>query len=286
MTITDPTQTYEFTLGQASRFEDSGGDYRGAKIELPDGVLELGAPVWQGDYYWWGGKQDLSNAMMTTKDPIAVTEGMTLSFDLAYDIEDGGWDFLWVMASPDGENWVPLTNENTQCETNPSWIGPQYGFPDDLCAAGLGGFYGHNPSWPAPDTQVFDLSDYAGMSGYLRFWYMTDWGTTGAGPFVDNIEVGGFSDDAESGDVNWEYQAPWERSDGTMAFNHNFYLQWRNTDPTSDNYDSALGEERWRFGPANTGLLVWYNNNFYSDNEIYNYLEDDYGFGPKCGCWS
>jgi immune inhibitor A len=281
MTISDSTQTYEFTLGQASRFEDSGGDYRGAKIELPEGVLELGAPVWQGDYYWWGGKQDLSNAMMTTKDPIAVTEGMTLSFDLAYDIEDGGWDFLWVMASPDGENWVPLTNENTQCETNPSWIGPQYGFPDDLCAAGLGGFYGHNASWPAPDTQVFDLSDYAGMSGYLRFWYMTDWGSTGAGPFVDNIEVGGFSDDAESGDVNWEYQAPWQRSDGTMAFNHNFYLQWRNTDPTSDNYDSALGEERWRFGPANSGLLVWYNNNFYSDNEIYNYLEDEYGFGPK-----
>jgi immune inhibitor A len=281
LVISDTTQTYEFTLGQASRFETTGAEYRGAKIELPDGVLDQPVPVWQGDYYWWGGKQNLANAMMTTKDPIAVTEGMTLSFDLAYDIEDGGWDFLWVMASPDGENWVPLTNENTQCATDPEWIGPLYGFPDDLCAAGLGGFYGRNPSWPAPDTQVFDLSAYAGMSGYLRFWYMTDWATTGFGPFVDNIEVGGFSDDAESGDVKWEYQAPWERSDGTQTFTHNFYLQWRNVDPTSDNYDSALGEERWRFGPANTGLLVWYNNNNYTDAEIFYYLEDDFSYGPK-----
>jgi immune inhibitor A len=281
VTITDPTQTYEFTLGQASRFETTDAEYRGAKIDLPDGVLELAVPVWQGDYYWWGGKENLANAMMTTKDSIEVTEGMTLSFDLAYDIEDGGWDFLWVMASPDGETWVPLTNENTQCETDPNWIGPLYGFPDDLCAAGLGGFYGHNPSWPAPDTQVFDLSEYAGLSGYLRFWYMTDWASTGFGPFVDNIEVGDFSDDAESGDVNWEYEAPWQRSDGTMAFDHNFYLQWRNTDTETGGYDSTLGEERWRFGPANTGLLVWYNNNHYSDNEIFNYLEDEFSYGPK-----
>lgn len=281
MTIDDPTQTYEFTLGQASRFEASGGDYRGAKIELPDGVLDQPVPVWQGNYYWWGGKENLANAMMTTKDPIAVTEGMTLSFDLAYDIEPGGWDFLWVMASPDGDTWVPLTNENTQCETDPDWIGPLYGLPDDLCAAGLGGFYGHNLSWPAPDTQVFDLSDYAGMSVYLRFWYMTDWGTTGFGPFIDNVEVGAFSDDAESGDVKWEYQAPWQRSDGTQAFSHNFYLQWRNTDTETGGYDSALGEERWRFGPANTGLLMWYNNNHFSDAEIFNYLEDDFSYGPK-----
>ncbi len=46
-------------------------------------------------------------------------------------------------------------------------------------------------------------------------------------------------------------------------------------------YDSGLGDPRFRFGPTNTGLLVWYNNNFYSDNEIFNYLTDYPGFGPK-----
>ena len=46
-------------------------------------------------------------------------------------------------------------------------------------------------------------------------------------------------------------------------------------------YDSALGDPRFRYGPTNTGLLVWYNNNFYTDNEIYNYLHDSPSFGPK-----
>ena len=46
-------------------------------------------------------------------------------------------------------------------------------------------------------------------------------------------------------------------------------------------YDAGLGDPRFRYGPTNTGLLVWYNNNFYSDNEILNYLFDDMSFGPK-----
>ena len=61
---------------------------------------------------------------------------------------------------------------------------------------------------------------------------------------------------------------------------HNYYLQWRNVSATGG-YDSALGDPRWRYGPANTGLLVWYNNNFYTDNEVFNYLTDYLGFGPK-----
>jgi len=287
--VTDTSQVYEVTLGQASRFPDGEDVYRGAKIELPDGVLDLPVPVWQGDYYWWGGKKDLANARMTTKDPITLTGATTytLSFDLVYDIEDE-WDFLWIQVSEDGTTWDvydTLTNENTQCIHDPSWIGELYGFPEDLCGAGLGGFYGWNANWPDPETQEFDLSDYAGESIYLRFWFMTDWGTTYTGAFVDNVKVTAdtttlFEDDAESGDAKWDYEAPWQRSDGTMAFTHNYYLQWRNVSETGG-YDSALGDPRWRFGPANTGLLVWYNNNFYSDNEVWSYLFDDPSFGPK-----
>ncbi len=288
LVITDPSQVYEVTLGQASRFPGGEDVYRGAKIVLPDGVLDLPVPVWQGDYYWWGGKKNLSDAMMTTKDPIAIpAAGATLAFDLVYDIEDE-WDFLWIQVSEDGITWNvedTLTNENTRCEHDPGWIGGLYGFPDDLCGAGIGGFYGYNANWPDPETQEFGLSAYAGESIYLRFWYMTDWASLYTGAFVDNVEVTAdtttlFFDDAESGDAKWDYQDPWVRSDGTMAFTHNLYLQWRNVGEDGG-YDSALGDPRWRFGPANTGLLVWYNNNFYTDNEIFNYLEDEYGFGPK-----
>ncbi len=89
-----------------------------------------------------------------------------------------------------------------------------------------------------------------------------------------------FSDNAEAGDANWNYAAPWMRSNGTQPFTHNYYLQWRNVSK-SGGYDESLGDARWRFGPANTGLLVWYNNNFYNDNEIFNYLTDFPGYGPK-----
>lgn len=287
MIITDTEMEYTFTLGQASRFPGGEDLYRGGKIILPDGILGLPVPVWQGDFYWWGNQVDLANAMMTTKDPIAIPAGAaaaTLAFDLVYDIEDE-WDFLWIQASEDGTTWDTLTNENTQCEHDPGWVGGLYGFPEDLCGAGIGGFYGYNANWPDPEMQEFDLSAYAGKSVWLRWWFMTDWATHYTGVFVDNVKVMAdeavlFTDDAESGDDMWVYAEPWLRNDGTQTFSHNFYLQWRNVNDNGG-YDSALGDERWRFGPANTGMLVWYNNNFYSANEIWQYWFDGPSIGPK-----
>ena len=104
-------------------------------------------------------------------------------------------------------------------------------------------------------------------------WYMTDWGTVYTGPMVDNVQVTAngavlFADNAENGDDKWVYEAPWIVSDGTRKFSQNFYLQWRNVG-ADGGYDSGLGDSRWRYGPANTGLTVWYNNNFYKDNEVW-----------------
>jgi immune inhibitor A len=283
--ITDAAQVYTVTLGQASSFPGGAGVYRGAKIQLPTGAVPFAVPVWQGSYYWWGGKDNVANGMMTTKNPIAVPAGATLSFDLVYEIEDQ-WDFLWVQGSDDaGVTWKTITNTNTVCTHDPSWIGELYGFPADMCAAGIGGFTNYNASWPDPETETFDLSAFAGQNVLFRLWYMTDWGTTYTGTFVDNFKVQTssatlFSDNAESGDANWDYAAPWIRSNGTQPFSHNIYLQWRNVG-ASGGYDSALGDSRWRYGPANTGLLVWYNNNGKTDNEVFSYLNEYPGYGPK-----
>ena len=283
--ISDPGQVYEVTVGQASNFPGGTGVYRGVKIELPNGQAPLAVPVWQGARYWWGGKADTANARMTTNATIAIPAGgATLSFDLVYDIEDI-WDFLWVQASEDGTTWTTLANANTSCAHDAGWIGEEYGFPADLCTAGIEGFTNYNASWPNPELETFDLAAFADKDIYLRLWYMTDWGTTGTGPFVDNVKVMAgadtlFTDDAETGDAKWTYEAPWQRSSGTQSFSHNYYLQWRNVSATGG-YDSALGDPRFRYGPTNSGLLVWYNNNFYSDNEIPNYMTDFPGYGPK-----
>jgi immune inhibitor A len=272
--ITDTTQVYTITLGQASRFPGGAGVYRGAKIMLPDQIALL--PVQpMGNYGWWGGKADLANSSMTTKNPIAVPAGATLSFDMAYDIEDY-WDFLWVQVSADGgTSWDTLTNTHTTCSHVAGWIGDLYGM-DGEC-----GFTSYNASFPNYETETFDLGAYAGQNVLLRLWYMTDWGTTYTGPFVDNVAVTGvFSDDAEAGGDNWDYVDDWIHTDGSQSFTHNYYLQWRNVGDNGG-YDSALGDPRWRYGPANTGLLVWYNNNSHTDNEIFNYLTTYPGFGPK-----
>jgi immune inhibitor A len=288
LVITDTTKVYTATIGQASRFNDNTATdtaYRGIKIELPTGRAPLAAPVWQGSQYWWGGKMDQANASMTTKDPIAIPAGAiaTLSFQAAYGLETE-WDFLWVQATTDdGATWHTLTNTHTICTHDPGWIGALYGM-DGQC-----GLTDYNVSFPAPDTQTFDLSAFAGSDVKLRFWYMTDWGTTYEGPFIDSVNVTAnngtvattlFSDNAEAGDAKWNYVAPWVRSDGTKGFTHNYYVQWRNVN-ANGGYDSGLGDPRFRYGPVNTGMLVWYNNNAYTDNEIPNYMTDYPGYGPK-----
>ncbi len=298
--VNDPTKTYDVTIGQASRFPgnttadakspDGMNMVRGVRIDLPKGVAPQAVPVWAGSNYWWGGKGDVMNSMMTLNTSAAIhvpasPATTALSFDLVYDIEDG-WDFMWVQASKDdGATWTTLTNANTKCVHDPSWIGGLYNFPDDLCTAGISGFTGYNANWPDPQAQTFNLSTFAGQTVRLRFWYMTDWGTTYSGPYLDNIKVSSgatdlLSDNAETVNQNWTYAPKWERNNGFLTFDQSFYLQWRNTN-VNGGYDAGLGDPRFRFGPANTGLLVWYNNTFYTDNEVFNYLQDYPSFGPK-----
>jgi hypothetical protein len=60
--------------------------------------------------------------------------------------------------------WKTLTNANTRCDHVAEWVGSLYGFPDDLCAAGMGGFTSYNEDWPHPERQTFDLTPFAGKN--------------------------------------------------------------------------------------------------------------------------
>ena len=280
--VSDPSQVYEVTLQQPTMYEGDVVAEKGARIDLPPVNLPLAVPPWSGDYYYWGGKGDLMNSMMTATAPVSIpVSGTTkLSFELVYDIEEE-WDFMWVQVSADGgTTWDTLANANTNCSHVNEWIGGLYGFTDEC------GFSGYNLNWPAPELEEFDLSAYAGQDILYRLWYMTDWGTTYSGPFVDNVLISNsvsgtlLSDNAETVNPNVTFEPNFVRSDGTMTVDHSFYVQWRNTNENGG-YDSALGDSRWRYGPANTGLLVWYNNTMYTDNEVFNYLTDYPSFGPK-----
>lgn len=282
--ISDTTREYVVRLGQTGNFPGGAALERGVKIPLADGRNEFGARP-TGSYYWWGGKESLTDSMMTMANPVSVPAGASLTFNLAHDTETG-WDFLWVQASSDnGKTWATLTNSHTTCTHDGGWIGGEKGFPSDLCAAKVGGFTGKSANYPAMNQESFDLAAFSGKQTLIRFWYMTDTASLGDGPYIDNVRIAAgtqvlFTDEAETGDAKWKYSGVWQRNSGYVTYKHAYMLQWRNVGADGGT-DRGLGNTQWRYGPANTGMLVWYNNDAYADNEIYDHLFHAPSFGPK-----
>jgi immune inhibitor A len=174
----------------------------------PEAFDTPGAPPWGTDYLWlqgdpkkfakltfngldystfptkwssdgsvlWGGQGDLVDnwAIFPTKG------GGTLTFDTKYDIEQY-WDFAFVQVSTDGGyTWTSLANASTTDLHDPS------AYP--TIVANLPGLTGTQADWV---NMSFDLSAYAGQDILIAFRYLTDWSTSQAGWFIDNVAVDG-----------------------------------------------------------------------------------------------
>ncbi|MBP7829320.1 MAG: immune inhibitor A [Kiritimatiellae bacterium] len=256
LVISDTAQVYTVTLGQASGFPGGPDVHRAVKIELPDQVEAL--PVQpRGQYQWWGGADFDANATMILSSSLAIpAAGASLRYDAAYDTE-AGYDFFSVYVSTNnGAGWIEIAS-----------------------------YDGTSAGYPAYRSWTNSLNAYSNKSVHLAFQYWTDYSVLGDGAFVDEVRVvSGVStllyDNAETDTGYWQYTAPWARNTGARITPHGYYLQWRNTS-ASGGYDSCLGGDAWRFGPVGSGLLVWYDNPRYSDNEIADYLADGPSFGPK-----
>lgn len=226
---------------------------KGVKISLPDQQIPFSVRP-NGSYYWWSGSENLLTSAMAMKSAVTVpAEGATLSFKYACDVESGYDHFRVLISSNNGVSWNAL---------------------DD--------FTGTSTGYPALQSYSRSLGAYAGQSILLRLEYQTDEGVLLQGVFIDDISVSGgtFSDNAESTSAYWNYSGTWGRNNGSFPYSHNYYLQWRNVG-SDGGYDSALGDSKFRYGPTNSGLLVWYNNNYYTDNEVAYYLDDGPSWGPK-----
>ncbi len=254
--ISDPTKVYSVKLGQASKFPGAADLVRGVKIELPDQKVPLPVPP-RGQFQWWGGNGSLIDGAMRLKQALHIpATGATLEFQTAYDTESGYDYFLVEVSSNAGSTWQTLAQ-----------------------------YDGRSTGYPAYKGRTISLSSLANQDILIRFRYTTDASIQGDGPFMDDIFVRAgtevlLADDAEQERNLWTYTAPWARNDGFSTTGHNYYLQWRNTS-ASGGYDQGLGDARFRFGPVNSGLLVWYENGRYQDNSIANYLTDSPSFGPK-----
>lgn len=256
--IRDPTRVYALNLGQASRFPAAPSQVRAVKIELPDFPIPL--PVQpRGQFQWWGGARVSTDSSMTLEKSLHIpVAGATLEFQTAYNTEQD-FDFFHVEISANGGiSWQNLMRSSGQSLQFPHYV-----------------------------KRTVSLAAYVNKDVLLRFRYATDDSYSSAGPFVDEVVVRSdttvlLSDDAEEETGLWKYTAPWSRNQGFSDAGdaHNYYLQWRNTS-ASGGYDQALGDPRYRFGPVNGGLIVWYQDDRYFDNRISDHLLDDPSFGPK-----
>jgi hypothetical protein len=141
-------------------------------------------PSWEltADGWYSGTGIDLVNFLLTGNAYVDSADP-TLTIVTAYGLESY-WDYGFVQVSTDGgATWTSLANAYTTMDHDPS------AHPDII--ANLPGLTDYNPDWSDWTTMSFDLTAYAGMNVMIGFRYMTDWGTTYEGWWINSATVSG-----------------------------------------------------------------------------------------------
>ncbi|WP_064091999.1 immune inhibitor A domain-containing protein [Rossellomorea aquimaris] len=213
------------------------------KVNLPAKEVEGIQPAFGEKYYYSTKGDDLHTTLVSPEFDLTNATTATFDYKTFYDIEYD-YDYLFVTAVTASGEEVELdvigdydTDGDTRAEsTKGQWIDKSY-----------------------------DLSPFAGDNVTLYFDYVTDGGLALDGFALDNatLTVDGnvvFSDDAE-GEEKFT-------TDGFVVSNgfdekaHYYYLEWRNYAGS----DEALAFSRGV--KYNTGLVVWYGDDSFTDNWV------------------
>ena len=226
-------------------------------VLLPDKNVdfEVGDP-YSGDYFYFSGSgNDLDNTM--TRDVTLPAGAPSLSAKVNFNIEVD-WDYAYLEV-----NGTPVQT-NFSTNTNPN--GQNFGE----------GITGSSSGWA---DLTADLSAYAGQTVTIGFRYWTDVAVANPGFFVDDIAISGQPlDDAET-DPGWTY-AGFTRTTSTvsLSFFNAYFAEFR----TYKGYDDGLRTGPYNFGfldnpalgnwvehfPYQDGLLVWYYDTSFEDNNV------------------
>ena len=279
LAVTNPAQMLALgptalRLEQAERW---GGDgtLNALRISLPQKITRINTPH-SGSNEWFGGKGDeLDTTLRRTVDLTGKTSA-TLSFWTWYSTEPN-WDFAFVQVSMDGgATWTSLPIAGTTSVIDPG------GYP--AIFSNVPGFTGNSGGWV---QKTFDLKNYVGKTIQLQFRYMTDWATTMAGFYVDDISVVAngsplFLDTVETLDQAWT-SSGFTRNNGTRSTTQYYLAEWRNSNPFETpykgsnivNFDAGLGNVYQYDSTGNQpkyfsynapGLVLWYRDMSYEDN--------------------
>jgi len=139
-------------------------------------AMVVPADPFSGEYYMWSNRGDESDMTLTRSFDFTAHSGpITLSYWTWYDLETD-YDYLYLLASTDGENW--------QIITTPS------GTPDDPSGNSYGWAYtGQSGAGPEWIQESVDISQFAGQQVHLRFEYVTDAAVHAEGFLLDDIAI-------------------------------------------------------------------------------------------------
>lgn len=204
-----------------------------APMEWDDGVAGVFDPI-DGSQYVYSDRADQSYKRLTRTITVPPG-GATMTFRASYDIESA-WDFLFVEArTAGGDDWTTLPDANGHTDQDPGnscesgWIEEIHPFlahyqthnADQSCSpTGTSGEWnaatGRSEGW---ETWSVDLENSTGSDRQVEvsIAYASDWGSQGAGAFIDDIQVStgeGTTSFEEDGDPmdGWEASAPPEGS--------------------------------------------------------------------------
>ncbi|MBN2677545.1 MAG: immune inhibitor A [Anaerolineaceae bacterium] len=159
-------------------------DFQGSRS-----VQLIPTDAYSGKFSFWSNQGDQSNSTLTREfDLTAVSGEVEMTYQTWYRIEED-WDYLYVEASTNGEDWTIL--DTPSCTTyNPT--GNSYG-----C-----GYTGSTNGWI---TERVDLSEYAGQKVLVRFDYITDTAVIEEGLLLDDVRVDAidYFSDFEENDAGW-----------------------------------------------------------------------------------
>jgi immune inhibitor A len=231
-------------------------------VNLPpqEETIDVGDAA-SGSKYFYSGQGDDRTATVTSP-AFTVPAGGQLTAKVNYDIETD-WDYAYAEVSTDGGTTFTPVHTNLSTSANPN---------NQNDGEGITG--SSSDAWV---DLTADLSAYAGKSAKLRFRMFNDAASHGIGFKVDDIAVGsalttGVEDDAPG----WTKDGFLVVNNGTYTVTIDHYYLAENRQYAG--YDSTLKEGPYNFGwlvtkpnkverfPYQNGLLVWYVNSLYSDN--------------------
>jgi len=244
-------------------------------VNLPQGhkTVDVVEPD-QGTHYFYSGTGNDRTATVTSPESYTVDAGdPTLTARVSYSTEDD-WDYAYLKVSTDdGVSWDYVdTSLSTDTDPNTQNLGH-----------GITGCSGTRDADGVCDMAWADLSAdltaYAGQDVKVQFEMVNDAAYHELGFSVDSIELGGTTlTDVEDGAPGWVLRGFRVMNGASYVADFDRFYIAENKQPMG--YEKTLVQGPYSFDyavtapkkvdhfPYQDGLLVWYVDGFYEDNDV------------------